>query len=273
MTDARLELVLRRDRCIILLALVIVVAIAWAYVLWLAADMDMGGMDMTGFRTIPAGTGIMAPAPGPWGLLELALVFIMWAVMMIGMMIPSVTPMILIHARVARQAAAQHKPFPATLWFAAGYLLAWIGFALAATSAQWALERLSLLTPMMEIATNTLGALVLIVAGVYQWTRAKDACLAQCQAPLAFIHRHGGFRRDACGALWLGARHGAYCVGCCWALMALLFVGGVMNLLWIGAITILALAEKLVPAGRLLSRIAGLGFLAAGLWLLATALP
>ena len=272
MTNTALELVLRRDRTIIVSALVLLLALAWAYVLWIAADMDMGGMDMSELRMIPAGIGVMAPALAPWNPFEFFLVFIMWAVMMVGMMTPSATPIILIHARVARQAAAQHKPFAATAWFAGGYLAAWIAFALAATYAQWALERASMLTSTMQSATNILGGVVLVIAGLYQWTPAKDACLVQCQAPLVFIQRHGGFRRDAAGALWLGLRHGAYCVGCCWALMALLFVGGVMNVLWIAGLAIFVLIEKVIPAGRAISRIAGFFLVASGVWLLVTAL-
>jgi len=130
------------------------------------------------------------------------------------------------------------------------------------------LERAALLDPMMTGASNAFGAIVLIAAGVYQWTSLKEICLKNCQAPFAFIQRHGGFRRDARGSLLLGVRHGAYCVGCCWTLMALLFVGGVMNVLWIAAITIFVLLEKVVPVGRLISRIAGVGFVAGGGWVL-----
>jgi predicted metal-binding membrane protein len=222
---------------------------------------------------IPAGMGLMMPANAPWTSMEFAFVFVMWAVMMIGMMTPSAAPMILIYARVGRQAAQQAKPLVASAYFAAGYLVTWIGFALAATLAQWALERSALLTPTMVGASDVFAGAVLIGAGVYQWTPLKDACLRQCQAPWLFIQRHGGFRPDAMGALVLGVRHGAYCIGCCWALMALLFVGGVMNVLWIAAIAILVLAEKAVPAGRVIPRIAGAGLLAGGAWLLAQALP
>jgi predicted metal-binding membrane protein len=176
--------------------------------------------------------------------------------------------MILIYARVGRQAAAQGKPFAPAGWFFAGYLLAWVGFALLATTAQWALERTALLDPMIASASQAFGGIVLIAAGVYQWTPLKDRCLAQCQSPLVFIQRQGGFRRDPPGSLVLGLRHGAYCVGCCWVLMVLLFVGGVMNLLWIAAISAFVLIEKIVPVGRLISRIAGLGFVAAGAWLI-----
>jgi len=273
MSETAIEAVLRRDRAIVAAALVILTALAWAYVWRLAADMDMGGMDMSGFRMIPAGMGLMMPATAPWNAIEFAFVFAMWAVMMIGMMTPSATPMILIYARVGRQAARQGTPLAASAYFAAGYLLSWIGFALVATSAQWALERAALLTPMMAGASDMFSGAVLVAAGFYQWTPLKDACLRQCQAPWLFIQRHGGFRSDASGALALGARHGAYCIGCCWALMALLFVGGVMNVLWIAAIAILVLAEKVIPAGRVISRIAGAGLFAGGVWVLVQALP
>jgi len=273
MSEMAIEAALRRDRAIVAAALIILTALTWAYVWRLAADMDMGDMDTSGFRIIPAGMGLMMPATAPWNTVEFAFVFAMWAVMMIGMMTPSATPMILIYARVGRQAARQGTPLAASAYFAAGYLLSWIGFALVATSAQWALERAALLTPMMAGASDMFSGAVLVAAGFYQWTPLKDACLRQCQAPWLFIQRHGGFRSDASGALALGARHGAYCIGCCWALMALLFVGGVMNVLWIAAIAILVLAEKVIPAGRVISRIAGAGLFAGGAWVLVQALP
>ncbi|MBB4426250.1 putative metal-binding membrane protein [Bradyrhizobium sp. CIR48] len=147
MKDSPLETVLRRDRWIVGGAIGLIVALAWTYVLWLAHDMDMGGMDMTGFRMIPAGIGIMPPTSEPWRTFEFAYVLLMWAVMMIGMMAPSAAPMILMYARVGRQGKAQGKPFAATGWFAAGYLLAWCGFSLAATFLQWAVERATLLDP------------------------------------------------------------------------------------------------------------------------------
>jgi predicted metal-binding membrane protein len=262
------EAVLRRERAIVIAALAILTAIAWMDLAWLADDMAMGGMDMSGFRMIPAGQGLMMPAGAPWQPIEFAYVFAMWAVMMIGMMTPSVAPMILIYARVGRQADMSGQPFAASAWFAAGYLVAWTAFSLATTFAQWALQRAALLTPMMESASNVLGGVVLIAAGIYQWTPVKEACLSYCQAPLTFIMRHGGFRREASGALVLGFRHGLYCIGCCWALMLLLFVGGVMNLLWIAALAVLVLLEKVVPFGKSVSRVAGVAFIAMGAWLL-----
>jgi predicted metal-binding membrane protein len=268
MSGTALEAVLRRDRMIMLAALAALTVLAWADLVWLAGDMAMGGMDMSGFRMIPAGRGLMMPASEPWQPIEFGYVFAMWIVMMIGMMTPSVAPMILIYARVGRQAAMEGKPFAASGWFAAGYLLAWTAFSLVATLAQWALERAALLTPMMESASNILGAIVLILAGLYQWTPLKEACLSYCRSPLLFIQQQGGFRREPAGALALGFRHGIYCIGCCWALMALLFVGGVMNLLWIAALAILVLIEKAVPFGWVIARLAGLAFVAGGVWLL-----
>jgi predicted metal-binding membrane protein len=268
MTDSSLEVVLRRDRLIVAGARAALVALAWGYVLWLAADMEMGGMDMTGFRMIPAGIGIMAPATAPWTALEFAFVFAMWAVMMVGMMAHSAAPMILMYARVGRQRKAEETLLAATGWFAAGYFLVWIGFSLVATVVQWLVEQAALLDSRMASVSNLFAGAVLIAAGVYQWTPLKDVCLAQCQSPLGFLMRHGGFRGDVVGCLLLGFRHGAYCVGCCWVLMALLFVGGVMNVLWIALLALLVLLEKLTPYGRWVGRVAGIACVAAGAWML-----
>ena len=268
MSDTALEAVLRRDRIIVIAALTALASLAWADLARLAGDMAMDGMDMTGLRMIPAGQGLMMPASAPWQPIEFGYVFVMWVVMMIGMMTPSVAPMILIYARVGRQAASESKPFAASGWFAAGYLLAWTFFSVLAASAQWALERAALLTPMMESASNILGAIVLILAGLYQWTPVKEACLSYCRSPLVFIQNHGGFRREPAAALALGFRHGIYCIGCCWALMALLFVGGIMNFRWIAALAILVLVEKALPFGWIVARIAGVVCIGAGVWLL-----
>ena len=267
MSDAAFEVVLRRDRAVVIVALATITVAAWGYILWLAADMDTSAAGMSGFRMIPAGVGLMAPALAPWHWFEFVLVLVMWIAMMVGMMTPSAAPMILIYARVGRSGATQGTALAAVGWFVAGYLLVWSGFSVAATAAQWALERTAVLDSGMA-GSSGLGAIVLIAAGAYQWTSLKERCLKNCQAPLAFIHRQGGFRRDARGALLLGVKHGAYCLGCCWMLMALLFAGGVMNVLWIAAIAIFVLAEKVTPSRWLISRISGLGFLASGAWLL-----
>jgi predicted metal-binding membrane protein len=272
MADSTLESVLRRDRLIVAIALGVIAALAWAYVLWLAADMDMGGMNMSGFRMVPAGMGIMAPAAAPWSAIEFAFVFVMWAVMMIGMMAPSAAPMILLYARVGRQARVDQKrtagkPLAATGWFAAGYFLAWAGFSLAATLVEWGLQRAALLDARMASANILLGAIVLIAAGIYQWTPFKYACLVQCQSPFRFLMSHGGFRSDVLGCVRVGFLHGTYCVGCCWILMALLFVVGVMNVLWIALLALLVLLEKLTPWGRWVARIAGVVCIAVGTWM------
>jgi predicted metal-binding membrane protein len=272
MSEGALETVLRRDRAIVIACLAVLSACAWLYILHLIHTMSMDGMEMPDTRmdANPFGSA-MIPALQPWTAAEFVFAFIMWSVMMIGMMTPSAAPMILLYARVGRHAVARGRQFAACGWFAGGYLLAWVGFSLFATAAQWAVERLALLTPMMAASSSLLGGFILIVAGIYQWTPLKDACLTQCQTPMAFVQRHGGFRGDARGALALGLRHGLYCVGCCWALMAILFVGGVMNVLWIATITIFVLVEK-ISANGIISRIAGAGLVAGGVWMLITAL-
>jgi predicted metal-binding membrane protein len=261
MTGTPLERAFRHDRIVVLSAITGVTALAWAYVLWLAAQMDMSGHGM-------AMPEMMAPSLARWSVGDVLLIWAMWSVMMVGMMLPSVAPMVLIYAGVARHALGQGRPFASTGWFAAGYLLSWTGFSVVATAAQWALEQAALLSPITMATGETLGGIVLIIAGLYQWTPLKDTCLSQCQAPLIFIQRHGGFRRTPRDALWLGAQHGSYCIGCCWALMGLLFVVGIMNVLWIAAIAIFVLLEKIVPAGRYISRIAGTAMIATGVWML-----
>jgi predicted metal-binding membrane protein len=259
--------VLRRDRIVIILAVALLTALAWSYLLWLSADMNMGGMDMTGFRMIPSGMSLMVPKDMPWRAIEFAFVFAMWTVMMVGMMTPSAAPMFIMYARVGRQTEAQGMALAATVWFAAGYFLVWVAFALFATLVQWALERTALLDFTMASTDNVLGGLVFVAAGLYQWTRLNELCLAQCQRPFAFVMRHGGYRRDAPGCVMLGLRHGAYCVGCCWALMALLLVGGVMNVLWIVLLALLAFLERVTSMGRLIACLAGIVLIAGGVCL------
>jgi predicted metal-binding membrane protein len=258
MAEAALENVLKRDRIVVAAALFALTALAWAYVVWTAAAMSSGQamVSMPGMN--------MARAGSAWSIGGFAFTAAMWAVMMIGMMTPSAAPMILLYARVGRQARAQGKLFASTGWFAGGYLLAWSGFAIAASLAQLALADVMLITPMLAASNNLFAGVVLIAVGLYQWTPMKGSCLSQCQAPLSFLQRHGGFKRDPKGSLQLGLKHGLYCIGCCWALMMLLFVGGVMNLLWIAVLSALVLLEKLVPFGRLMPRAVGLVLVAVG---------
>ena len=226
----------------------------WSYLLWLSVDMGMGGMDMSGFRMIPSGMGFMLPVDAPRRAMEFVFVF------------TSATPMIFMYARVGRHAQSRSTLLGATVWFVAGCFLVWVAFALLATLVQWALERTALLDPAMSRTSNVIGGLMLVAAGSYQWTRLKDICLTQCQMPLAFLMRHGGFRRDVPGCLLLGLRHGAYCVGCCWALMALLL--GVTNVLWMILLSLLVLLEKATSWGRQIAILAGIVLIAAGAWLL-----
>ena len=166
--------VLRRDRVVVILALTFLTALAWSYVLWLSAEMGMGGMDMPGLRMIPSSMGLMMPVNVPWRAMEFAFVFVMWSVMMVGMMTPSAALMILTYARVGRQTKASASPVAAAAWFAGGYFLVWIAFALLATLVQWAFERTALLDSAMTSTSNLLGGLVFVAAGTYQWTRVKD---------------------------------------------------------------------------------------------------
>jgi predicted metal-binding membrane protein len=264
--DVALAALLKRDRAIVLAALGTVAVLAWAYLLWLASTMNPPAMPADSMAGMDA---MMAPEFAPWTVAHFLFVFAMWAVMMVGMMLPSVSPTILIYTQFARQSRTLGTAFKSSGWFVLGYLCAWTAFAFLAALGQYALEYLALLSPMMVSTSRMLGGAILIAAGLYQWTPLKTACLSSCRAPLAFVQRHGGFKPDAFGSLRLGVLHGLYCVGCCWALMALLFVGGVMNVLWIAGLMIFVLLEKILPGGQYLSRAAGLAAFAAGIWLLA----
>jgi predicted metal-binding membrane protein len=269
--DTALASASRRTRISILTAALLLTGLAWGYVSWLALNMatpaaltmpDMHGMDMTV-------TGMMAPASVPWTSVHFLFIFTMWVVMMVGMMTPSVTPMVLIYSRVVPQNMVARRLMSSAGWFALGYLVAWSLFSVLAALAQWALEALALITPMMAAANHKLGGAVLIAAGTYQWLPIKEVCLSYCRAPLAFVQRHGGFQASAVGSVRLGFLHGKYCVGCCWALMAVLFVVGVMNLLWVAALMIIVLLEKVIPGGRYFSRIVGCAAVAIGIWMIA----
>ena len=228
--------------------------LTWAYLVWM--DWGMRHMD------VGADMWIMPRMVG-WRAADLALVFLMWAVMMAAMMLPSALPVILLVAKVSAGIKARHSSIGLTGAFVTGYLLTWCGFSLAATLLQWGLLEAALITPMMESASVALSAAVLIGAGIYQFTPLKDACLRQCQSPLSVVMEvAAGPRR----ALVAGLRHGLYCIGCCWALMGLLFMTGVMNLVWVLIIAGYVLLEKLLPGTRWLSRVAGVLLCGAGFW-------
>jgi predicted metal-binding membrane protein len=257
---AAIEVLARRDRLIVAAGLVGITALAWAYLIHLVTGMD--GMQ-SAMQTLAM------PALQPWSMTDFALTFVMWAVMMVAMMTPSAAPMILLYAAIIRKSRAADPPVAASTAFAAGYLVVWTGFSALATGLQWGLEQVALLSPMMVSTSPYLGGALLIAAGAYQMTPLKQACLQHCRAPVHFLTSH--WRKGTGGALRIGIDHGRFCVGCCWVLMALLFIGGVMNLLWIAALAAFVLTEKIVPRGVLFGRIASGLMILCGLWLIVQA--
>lgn len=238
-----------RDRAVMLAGLALLSAISWGYMWHLAADA------MT-LCTVNA---------NPWRAADLLTSFAMWAVMMVAMMLPSASPMILAFAGVNRARRDKSLPYVPAAVFVAGYLAAWTAFSVFATVAQEALRSAALLSPMMVNSSRMLGQILLIAAGVFQWTPLKNACLRHCRSPWGFILTEWSDGRT--GAFRMGWRHGLFCVGCCWLLMALLFVVGVMNLWWVAAVAAFVLIEKLTPAGPLIARISGVLMIASGVWL------
>jgi predicted metal-binding membrane protein len=250
----RLESALRYDRTPLLVVLVVLPLVSWMWIVVMARDMYG---PMTG-----ASAWMMTAI---WDVPHLLLLWSMWAVMMAAMMLPSVSPVLLLYGVVARR--SQHATAARHIYaLAAGYLMLWTVFSLGATILQRALAALLLVSPMMEITKPAVGATLLLVAGLYQLTPLKRACLRRCQSPLGFLVSR--WRTGFSGAFTMGLEHGAYCVGCCWALMLLLFAGGVMNLTVIAALTALVAFEKLAPFGTYSAWISGVLLMASGLWML-----
>jgi len=244
----------RSDRFAILAGLAGVTALSWVYLAVMAMDMKAMAMDdmpMDGMVSVHA-----------WTTLDFLLMFLMWAVMMVGMMVPTAVPMTLIYAAIARKAERQGTPLAPTSAFVSGYIAIWTLFSVGATVAQWGLDQAALLSPMMVSQSPTLGAGLLIAAGLYQLTPFKNACLEHCRGPADFFTQN--WRKGMGGAFRLGLVHGAYCLGCCWVLMGLLFFGGVMNLLWIATITFFVLLEKALPFGDRGGKVAGVLMIAFG---------
>ncbi|MCH8031619.1 MAG: DUF2182 domain-containing protein [Bacteroidetes bacterium] len=255
--DAKVEAVARRDRRVVIAALSIVIALSWGYML-VGAGMGMSAVEMTrmsqqGISERMAGMTMMTPAS--WTPGYAVLMFFMWWIMMLAMMLPSAAPTVLLFAAINRKQRDIGHPYVATSVFALGYLAAWGGFSLVAVMLQWAFERTHLLSSTLAGANVILAGLLLLAAGVYQLTPLKRACLRRCRSPLAFLVTH--WRRGPRGALRVGLAHGAYCVGCCWSLMGLLFFGGVMNLYWIVGLALFVFVEKIFPAGHWLGQITG----------------
>jgi predicted metal-binding membrane protein len=256
-----LEAALRRERLVVVIGLLTVVAVSWVWLL-LGAGTGMTSIDMT--RMARMDGWLMEPAQ--WGVGYALLMFSMWWVMMVAMMLPSAAPMLLLFARMNGQGRAVGAPMTSTGLFAAAYLLVWGGFSAAAVGLQWALENSRLLSPMLETSNISLGAGLLIAAGLWQLSPMKGTCLRQCRTPLGFLIGH--WRPGNVGAVRMGLAHGAWCLGCCWALMTLLFFGGVMNLYWIVGLATFALLEKTIPLGQWLGRIIGIVLVGWGVVLL-----
>jgi predicted metal-binding membrane protein len=254
-----LELLLRRDRLAAWLGIAALTALAWMYLVRTAGSMHSMAMDARMHAAMGMGDLHV------WGVADWFALFIMWAVMMAGMMLPSAAPVILLILAVYRR-RDDVRARVSTAAFVGGYLIAWTTFSAAAAALQVGLHRAALLTPEMASGSATLAAIVLIVAGVYQWLPIKNTCLAHCQSPLGFLSQH--WREGAAGGLKMGLRHGGFCVGCCWALMALLFVVGVMNLLWVAVIAAFVLVEKLLRGGVGIGRVAGVLLILWGIYAL-----
>jgi predicted metal-binding membrane protein len=238
-----------------------VVVLSWLYLVRSAGSMSAGDMaDMAGMADM-----VMPRAAG-WSPVDVALLFVMWAVMMVAMMTPSAAPMVLTFVTVNRRRSDSGRPAVSTSAFLLGYLAVWTAFSAVATAAQWWMHETAALSSGMALISPTSGGVVLLAAGIFQWTPLKQVCLSHCRSPLSFIMAE--WREGAWGAWHMGLRHGAYCLGCCWVLMALLFVVGVMNLLWVAAIGAFVLVEKVVPHGEVVSRVGGVALFVAGAWML-----
>ena len=255
-TRTPLESLLRRDRWLVGGALAVAVALCWAWLVPMGRDM-YGAMDGTAAWMMT----------DTWDFTHLALLFAMWVVMMAGMMLPSAAPALLIYTMVVRKSPDGARAPAHANAFAGGYLVVWTLFSLLATILQRALDHTALMSPMMESSNPWFGGGLLIVAGIFQFTPWKRTCLNACRSPAEFLVRH--WRPGVAGGFYLGVANGLFCLGCCWALMLLLFVGGVMNLWWIAALTIFVLLEKLAPLGAQGGRLSGGLIFALGVWTIA----
>ena len=226
----------RRDLLAIAASLGGMTILAWLHLVHMARDMSS-----------PDALCMAAMQIHRWTGGYFWMMFSMWVVMMVGMMVPSAAPMILVYAAVARKAQRQGTPIASTGAFTAGYLFMWTVFSFLVTVAQWQLDKAALLSPMLVANSPRFGAGLLLAAGVYQWLPVKNSCLRHCRSPFHFISTH--WRSGNAGAFRMGISHGVFCIGCCWLLMLLLFIGGVMNLAWIAAITMFVLLEKVLPLG------------------------
>lgn len=246
----------RRDSILIVSCVALATILAWLYLIHLGRQMSPA----TSYDQAMAAMGMSSNTP--WTATDFFLTFAMWAVMMVGMMAPSATPMILLFG-ASEARAGKKMPFLGAGAFALGYLAVWTLFSALAALAQWGLHQAAMLSPAMSVLSPRIGGAVLVIAGAYQLSPWKNQCLTHCRSPLSFLMTH--WRPGRRGAFSIGAHHGAFCLGCCWALMAILFVVGVMNLLWVAVLTVFVLLEKVGPKGALLARLGGVGLIVAGI--------
>lgn len=251
----------RRERWIIAAALAMIAGVAWIYLIHEARNMTVTGVCEC------LGMPMSGSMRGDWSAGSLLPLFLMWAGMMVAMMLPSAMPMILTFAAVSRNRRQQERPYVPVTIFVSGYVAVWTVFSVLAALAQWLLHRQALLSAAMITTSAWLGGILLLAAGIFQFTPLKRVCLAHCRAPFEFIMTR--WLEGAGGAFRMGLEHGLFCTGCCWALMSLLFVAGVMNILWIAALSFLVGLEKLVPRGLWLSRATGAALALWGTWLIA----
>ena len=254
MKPSSLLYVLKKDRFIVLAALFLICGLSWLYIIYLYNQMHPMNMDALFFAM---------PMTPQWSWTDFVFLFLMWFVMMIAMMTPSVTPLVIIFTLINRKRRQQQNPYVPSGYLLSGYFLVWAAFSVFATLLQWLLQQVALLNPEMVTTSKVLGGILLITAGMFQFTSLKRTCLRNCRSPMGFIHQH--WKNGKGGALRMGIQNGIYCMGCCWILMILLFVSGIMNILWIAVISLFVLIEKVLLSVTVISFIAGITLIAYGI--------
>jgi predicted metal-binding membrane protein len=258
--EANLPRLPRRDAVLILVSIVLITVLAWLFLVHLSRQMG------SAMRQDQMMAAMGMPMDKPWTATDLFFTFAMWAVMMAGMMGPSAAPMVLLFAAVQSRSGSQRTSLSAGS-FGLGYVFVWTLFSVGAAMVQWALHTMSLLSPAMAVPDPRIGGAVLVAAGLYQMTPWKNACLTHCLSPLNFLMTH--WREGKLGAFGIGVQHGVYCLGCCWALMIILFAVGVMNLAWVAALTVIVLLERIGPYGKAIAKISGAALIIYGIVLIA----
>jgi predicted metal-binding membrane protein len=250
---------LRRDKVTVVFCMATVTLIAWVYMIRMAFEMTEAGMSVSD------------PCMVDWSLRDFRMIFSMWSMMMVAMMLPTVAPIILIFSAVNRQRSNERNPLIPTGLFLLAYLFVWVAYSALATFAQWGLHASAILSHSMTINSPILGGAFFLAAGVFQWTPFRDACMSHCRSPIGFVLTE--WREGKRGAMIMGLKHGTFCVGCCWMLMALSFVLGAMNMLWMAMLTIFMFLEKVIwPTNIWVSRIAGVALATWGLWIISRSL-